>query len=86
MSLLIKILLVTAMTVLFLISANVILDNPRQSKSKQMGILKLVPPTLQANGGADTVLYWGIGQFGKSFRINAQNLNKNQRHIYILTM
>jgi hypothetical protein len=81
-----KVWLATTMTVLLLLSANGILELSTRVKLNQTGLIKQVPGTWQANVGSDTVLYWGIGPFGKSFPINAYPMSNNQRHIYILTM
>ena len=86
MNSMIKFCIATAMTVLLLLSANGILELSTRVKLNQIGLIKQIPATCHANVGSDSVLYWGIGPFGKSFPINAYPMSNTQRHIYILTM
>jgi hypothetical protein len=81
-----KLWLITAMTVLFLLSAIEILEHSAQLKPIQIALMKFPPPTLQKIGRQDTVTYWSIGPLGKSLPVNAYPTGSNQRHIYILTM
>jgi hypothetical protein len=81
-----KVWLAITLTVLLLISAYGILEHAIQSKPKQIGLIKQVPLTRKANGFTETVIYWSIGPFGKSFPINVYPQSNDQRHIYILTL
>jgi hypothetical protein len=77
---------ITALMVLFLLFAIEKPEHNTQLKPKQIAIMKLAPTTRKTIGRSDTITYWSIGAFGKSFPINAYHINRNQRHIYILTM
>jgi hypothetical protein len=78
--------LTTALIFLLLLSAFEMLEHTRQLKPKQTALIKMVPRNSETNVVSDSILYWSIGPLGKSFPINADPMNKNQRHIYILTM
>jgi hypothetical protein len=82
----IKVWLAIVITGLLIISATGILEDAMHSKPKQIGLMKQFPKTRQTNGGSDTLLFWGIGPFGKTFPLNANPMCKDQRNIYILTM
>jgi hypothetical protein len=81
-----KVWLATILTLLLLFSAIGKLEQTIQVKINQIGLMEQMPENWKAEYGADTVLYWRIGPFGKSFPVNAYPTGNNQRHIYILTM